>query len=449
MNTFHVLVVDDETDIRTLIKEILSDEGYKVTNAGDAHEARTARQKNKFDLILLDIWMPDIDGISLLREWSEQGDLNCPVVIMSGHGTVDTAVEATRLGAFDFVEKPLSIMKLLHTVERAIEVSKRPLNTALLPSTTMLTPVGRSNSMHALRDKAKQYAEYDSPVLLIGESGTDRGALAHYIHALSGRAKGPLVNVLAASLTENNAEVQLFGKEVNGEIQNGYFEQAQSGTLIINELTDLNELAQKLILSVLEQDEFVRNGGHEPIKLQARILATINSDYESRVKTGTLKRELVLNLNTLSLRVPPLREYAEDVPELLSYYVDKFVDSEHLSFKRFGVAAQNRLRHYPWPGNVRELSNFVYNLLLLSSSEEISLNEVEKEIEAITYSDEPLIKQDILSMPLREARDQFERNYLQQQLILCNGKVSKLAERAGMERTNLYRKLRYLGINFK
>jgi DNA-binding NtrC family response regulator len=158
---------------------------------------------------------------------------------------------------------------------------------------------------------------------------------------------------------------------------------------------------------------------------------------------------LVLSLNTLSLRVPSLREYTEDVPELLSYYVDKFVDSEHLSFKRFGVAAQNRLRNYPWPGNIRELSNLVYNLLLTTSDEEISLDEVEKELEVITYSDEPLIKQDILSMSLREARNQFERNYLQQQLILCNGKISKLAKRVGMERTNLYRKLHFLDINLK
>ncbi len=449
MSTFHVLVVDDEPDIRTLIKEILSDEGYKVTNAGNAQEARMARQKNKFDLILLDIWMPDIDGISLLREWSEQGNLNCPVVIMSGHGTVDTAVKATRLGAFDFVEKPLSIMKLLHTVERAIKSSKQSLNMTSLPSINMSAPVGRSSIMGVLRDKAQQYAEHDLPVLLIGEPGTGRGVLAHYIYNLSGRAKAPVVNLLAASLTERNAEVQLFGKEANGEIHNGYFEQAQSGTLIIEEFTDLNELAQKLILSVLTKNEFVRKGGHEPIKLQARILVTINSDYESRIKTGTLKRELLLKLNTLSLRVPPLRDHAEDVPELLSYYVDKFVDSKHLSFKRFGVAAQNRLRHYPWPGNIHELSNVVYNLLLTASAEEISLDEVEENMTSITSDNEPFTKQDIFSMSLREARDQFERHYLQQQLILCKGKVSKLSERVGMERTNLYRKLRSLDINFK
>ena len=449
MSTPHVLVVDDEADIRALIKDILTDEGYEVTNAGDASEARAARQNGKFDLILLDIWMPDTDGISLLREWSTEGDLDCPVVIMSGHGTVETAVEATRLGAFDFVEKPLSIAKLLRTVERAIEAAKRQSTTArkLLPS--LLTPVGRSKVMQSLRDKVQQYANHDSSVLLIGEPGTGRGAFARYIHALSDRAEGPLVNLLSASLTESNAEEQLFGAETNGEVHNGYFERAKNGTLIIDELTDLNELAQKLIMSALEQGEFVRRGGHEAIKVQARVLATAKAEYENKVEDGTLRRELVSDLNTLSLRVPPLREYAEDVPELLSYYVDKLVDGEGLSFRRVGVAAQNRLRNYPWPDNVRELKNLVRRLLITGSDEEISLDEVEKEIDATAHSDEPLVKQDLLSLPLREAREQFERAYLQQQLVLCDGKVGKLAKRVGMERTHLYRKLRSLGVDFR
>jgi DNA-binding NtrC family response regulator len=449
MSTSHVLVVDDEADICALIKDILSDEGYEVTSAGDATEARTARQEGKFDLILLDIWMPDTDGISLLREWSDQGDLDCPVVIMSGHGTVDTAVEATRLGAFDFVEKPLSIAKLLRTVERAIEASKRQSSTArrLLPS--LLTPVGRSKVMQSLRDKVQEYANHASPVLLIGEPGTGRGAFARYIHALSDRAEGPLVNLLAASLTETNSEEQLFGSEKNGKVHNGYFERAKSGTLIIDSLTDLNEQSQKLIMSVLEQGEFVRSGGHEPIKLQARVLATVNADYENKIEDGSLRRELVSDLNTLTLRVPPLREYAEDVPELLSYYVDKLVDGEGLSFRRMGVAAQNRLRNYPWPDNVRELKNLVRRLLITGSDEEISLDEVENEISATAHSDEPLVKQDLLSLPLREAREQFERAYLQQQLVLCDGKVGRLAKRVGMERTHLYRKLRTLGVDFR
>jgi len=449
MSTSHVLVVDDEADIRALIDEILSEEGYEVTVAGDASEARAARGGDKFDLVLLDIWMPGTDGISLLREWSEPGDLDCPVVMMSGHGTVDTAVEATRLGAFDFVEKPLSLAKLLRTVERAIDSSKKSSGGArsMLPS--LLVPIGRSPLMKTLREKVQQFAGHDSPVLFSGEPGTGRGAFARYVHGMGSHSDGPLVTLLAASITDSNAEEMLLGSESGGDIHSGYFERAQNGTIIIDELTDLCDQAQKLTMSVLEQGEFVRSGGHQPVKLQARVLATANANYEKAMDDGKLRRELVSNLNTLSLRVPPLRDYAEDVPELLSYYVDKLVDSEGLSFRRFSVAAQNRLRNYPWPDNVRELKNLVRRLLMTESGEEITLDEVEGEISAATVTDEPLVKQDLLALPLREAREQFERAYLQQQLALCDGKVGKLAQRVGMERTHLYRKLRSLGVDFR
>ena len=449
MSTSHVLVVDDEDDIRALIDEILSDEGYNVTVAADASEARAARDQEKFDLVLLDIWMPDTDGISLLREWSEPGDLDCPVVIMSGHGTVDTAVEATRLGAFDFVEKPLSLAKLLRTVERALEAAKKQSAPARSLFPSLLTPVGRSPLIKQLREKAQQVAGHDSPVLLSGEPGTGRAAFARYIHALSARSDAPLVSLLAASLTDSNAEEQLLGSERGGDVQSGYFERAKNGTLIIDELSELCDQAQKLVLSVLEQREFIRSRGRDPVKMQARVLATIKADYQVAIDSGKLRGELIANLDTLNLRVPPLRDYAEDVPELLSYYVDKLIDAENLSFRRFSVAAQNRLRNYPWPDNVRELKNLVRRLLLTGSDEEITLDEVENEISAAAISDEPLVKQDLLSLPLREAREQFERAYLQQQLVLCDGKVGKLAQRVGMEHTHLYRKLRSLGVDFR
>ena len=448
MSASHVLVVDDEADIRALIDEILSEEGYEVTVAADASEARAAQGQGEFDLVLLDIWMPDTDGISLLREWTEAGDLACPVVMMSGHGTVDTAVEATRLGAFDFVEKPLSLAKLLRTVERAIDTARKPtVARSMVPS--LLAPVGRSALMQGLREKVQQFANHDSPVLISGEGGAGRGAFARYIHSLSSRAAEPLVTLVASSLTDRNAEEQLLGDERGGDVHSGYFERAKNGTLIIDELTDLCDQAQKLILSVLERREFCRSGGHTPVRLQARVLATVRSNYESAIESGQLRRELLSNLNTLTLRVPPLREYAEDVPELLSYYVDKLVDAENLPFRRFSVAAQNRLRNYPWPDNVRELKNLVRRLLLADADEEITLDEVEKEISTVTIKDEPLVKQDLLSLPLREAREQFERAYLQQQLALCEGKVGKLAQRVGMERTHLYRKLRSLGVDFR
>jgi two-component system nitrogen regulation response regulator NtrX len=449
MSTSHVLVVDDEADIRALIQEILSDEGYGVTVAADAEQARAARADKKFDLILLDIWMPDTDGITLLREWSDGGDLNCPVVIMSGHGTVDTAVEATRLGAFDFVEKPLSLAKLLRTVEAALESADKKSSSAhkLLPS--LLAPVGRSKLMQSLREKVQQYAQHDAPVLLTGEPGTGRGAFARYLHALSKRTDGPLISVTGASLTESNVEEQLLGSEVGGEIHAGAFERAASGTLVIDEMADLSAPAQKILLAVVEDKTFRRAGGSDNLRLDARIVATTGVDYEARIESGDLRRDLVAHISVLSLRVPPLREYSEDVPELLAYYVDKLVDAEGLSFRRFSVAAQNRLRNYPWPDNVRELKNLVRRLLLLKGEGDISLEEVEGDIIAGAPIDEPLVKQDLLALPLREAREQFERAYLQQQLVLCDGKVGQLAKRVGMERTHLYRKLRSLGVDFK
>ena len=449
MSNPHVLIVDDEADIRALIQDILTDESYGVTVAADACEARNARAERKFDLILLDIWMPDTDGITLLREWSESGELNCPVVIMSGHGTVDAAVEATRLGAFDFVEKPLSLAKLLRTVEAALESAGKQSKAArsLLPS--LLAPVGRSALMQGLRERVQQYARHDGSVLMSGEPGTGRGAFARYMHGLSRRANEPLTTLAAASITDTNVEEQLLGSEHGGEVVAGAFERATGGTLVIDELADLNAAAQKVLFGVLESGSYIRIGGTSPIKVDVRIVATVGPEYEGRIVAGELRRDLVAHLSELSLRIPPLREYAEDVPELLTYYVDKLVDSEDLTFRRFSVAAQNRLRNYPWPDNVRELKNLVRRLLMSESSEDISLDEVEAEISATGPVDEPLVKQDLLALPLREAREQFERAYLQQQLVLCGGKVGQLAKRVGMERTHLYRKLRSLGVDFK
>jgi DNA-binding NtrC family response regulator len=349
----------------------------------------------------------------------------------------------------DFVEKPLSLAKLLRTVEQALDVSKKTGTGARSLSSALLTPVGRSKLVKNLREKVQQFAGHESPVLLIGEPGTGRSAFARYIHALSKRSESTLVTLLGASLTDSNAEEQLLGSESDGDVHSGYLERAQNGTLIIDELSDLPAQAQRLLLSSLEQGSFVRSGGHEPVKLQARILATVGADYEAAIQSGTLRRELISNLNILSVQVPPLRDYSEDVPELLNYYVDKLVDSEGLTFRRFGVAAQNRLRNYPWPDNVRELKNLVRRLLLTGSDEEITLDEIEREINARSVGSEPLVKQDLLSLPLREAREQFERAYLQQQLVLCDGKVGKLAKRVGMERTHLYRKLRSLGVDFR
>jgi two-component system nitrogen regulation response regulator NtrX len=295
----------------------------------------------------------------------------------------------------------------------------------------------------------QQYARHDGTVLLSGEPGTGRGAFARYMHALSRRTNEPLTNITAASLTDSNVEEQLFGHEAGGEVVAGALERAAGGTLVIDELSDLSGTAQKILLGVVEDGRFTRVGGSTPVKMNARIVATVSADYEGAIDSGNLRRDLVAGLSVLNLRVPPLREYSEDVPELLNYYVDKLVDAEGLTFRRFSVAAQNRLRNYPWPDNVRELKHLVRRLLLSGSGEDIALDEVEAEISAVAPTDEPLVKQDLLALPLREAREQFERSYLRQQLVLCDGKVGQLAKRVGMERTHLYRKLRSLGVDFK
>jgi two-component system, NtrC family, nitrogen regulation response regulator NtrX len=446
MSSARILVVDDEADIRSLLKEILSEEGYEVDVAANAGQARASRAKQTPDLVLLDIWMPDVDGITLLREWSASVNDGCPVVMMSGHGTVETAVEATRLGAFDFVEKPLSLAKLLRTVERALDAGKRKRQTGKLLAPALMAPVGKSRVMQQLRTELQQIAANPSAVLLVGEPGSGREAFARYLHESSDRARRPFVTVVASSLRDADAEPQLFGRDGGAA---GLLEQAGDGVLFINELEDLPQAAQRLLLGVLESGRFTRVGGTEPMTFPARLLSSAQPGIESRAGGDGVRRDLLAHLNTLIVRVPPLRDYAEDVPELLRYYVDRLVDTEGLSFRRFSVAAQNRLRNYPWPDNVRELKNLVHRVLIQGGAEEIRLEEIERELAVQAPAGEPLVKQDLLALPLREAREQFERAYLQQQLLLCNGKVGQLAKRVGMERTHLYRKLRSLGVDFR
>ena len=449
MSNAHILVVDDEADIRTLLKEILSEEGYEVDVAANAVQARASRARQTPDLVLLDIWMPDVDGITLLREWSASTTNGCPVVMMSGHGTVETAVEATRLGAFDFVEKPLSLAKLLRTVERALDAGKRRRQSGKLMVPPLMVPVGKSKLMQQLRAELQQIASNPSSVLLVGEPGTGREAFARYLHEQSPRASQPFVAIVASALRDADADAQLFGSERDGSQQTGLLEEAGAGTLFINQIEDLPPGVQRGLVGVLESGRFNRVGGNEAVPFSARVVSAAAPGIETRVSQDGFRRDLLAHLNTLVVRVPPLREYAEDVPELLRHYVDRAVDSEGLPFRRFSVAAQNRLRNYPWPDNVRELKTLVHRLLIQGGQEEIRLEEIERELAVQAPQGEPLVKQDLLALPLREAREQFERAYLQQQLLLCNGKVGQLAKRVGMERTHLYRKLRSLGVDFR
>lgn len=440
-----ILVVDDEADIRTLIQEILSEEGYSVTVAADAAEARQARLDVDPNLILLDIWMPDTDGITLLQEWSSESRSLCPVVMMSGHGTVDTAVEATRLGAVDFIEKPLSLAKLLRTVERGLtQAQRRPAAEHPSPLMSVVEPVGRSPLIRSLRERATQIAQQDANVLIAGEPGSGREAVARFLHSKSVGEEAPFVSVSAGALDSEGAAAQLLGASTSG-----LFAQAAGGTLFIGELSDLDLEAQKLLAGVLSQGAYTPIGASQRTALEARVIASVQVDYERLAEEGALRRDLISAVNVLGLKVPALRDYSGDVPDLLRYYVDTLVDEKQLEFRRFGIAAQNRLRNYPWPGNLASLRNLVQRCLLVGGDEEVSLQEIESELTVADVPAEPLVKQDLLALPLREAREQFERAYLTQQLLLCDGKVGQLSKRVGMERTHLYRKLRSLGVDFR
>ena len=448
MRSARILVVDDEADIRELVQEILTEEGYVVEVAGNAAEARAACAAQLPDLVLLDIWMPDTDGISLLREWQQSHGNALAVVMMSGHGTVETAVEATRLGALDYVEKPLSLAKLLRTVRGAIEQGGRRRQSLRASLPSLIAPAGRSRLMRDLREQVKQLAPHDAPVLIVGEPGTGREAFARYLHSLGPRSQGPFVMAVAGSLNGEGAETLLYGSESGGAVRKGLIEQAERGVLFVNELGDLGPTAQRLLFAAIDSGSFLRVGGTTPVRFDARLISSAQPGFETR-GIEPFRIDLLSHLNVLVLRVPPLRDYAEDVPELLKHYVDRLVEDERLGYRRFSVAAQNRLRNYPWPANIRELKNLVHRLLIQGGPPEIGLDEIEGEIAAQSAGDEPLVKQDLLSMPLREAREHFERAYLTQQLQLCGGKVGQLAKRVGMERTHLYRKLRSLGVDFR
>ena len=451
MSAAHILVVDDERDIRELLKEILEDEGYEVIAAENGEAARLARRARRPDLVLLDIWMPDVDGISLLKEWSDERGPFCPVIMMSGHGTVETAVEATRLGAYDFIEKPLSMAKLLVTIARALEAQRLARENSGLRkfAPPVLEPLGKSALMQQLREQIQRVAQHDAWVLISGEPGTGKGLCARYLHACGARRERPFVEVGAATLVQENSAMELFGAEDGGRIQYGLLEQANGGTLFLDEAGDLDLTIQARLFGALESGACLRVGGAEPVRLDVRIIAASHRDLAKEVQAGRFREDLYYRLAVVPLVVPPLREHAEDVPELLSYYVDMLVNQEGLAYRRFSVAAQNRLRHHAWPGNIRELKNLVQRLLILGGGEDIEVDEVEAALLAAGDQAASAVAPGDFDLPLREAREKFERAYLEYQLRAAGGSMGKVAKQAGMERTHLYRKLRALGLNPK
>ena len=446
-----ILVVDDEPSILALVKDILEDEGYEVDTAEDAESARASRRNRRPDLILLDIWMPDSDGISLLREWSESSTGNAPVIMMSGHGTVETAVEATRLGAYDFLEKPLSTAKLLLAVRRALEAAElRRENIGLKREALQASePIGRSTVMNGLRDRVKRIAEHDAPVLITGESGCGKELIARYLHAHSPRATGPFVRVRVAGLVGIAGQTELFGAEDGPIIHYGAVENANGGTLFLEDIVDMDPKLQARLVTMLQDRTFLRVNGTTTIPLNVRFVTASRSDVGRAVAASQLRDDLYYMLNVVPLVVPPLRDHREDVPEIVSYYIDVLVTRENLPNRRLTVGAQNRLRNHRWPGNVRELINVLQRLLILGSGSVIELEAVEAalgDIPEIEPHDDEVPE---FELPLKEAREQFERAYLEYRLRRAGGSVSKVAAAAGIERTHLYRKLRGLGIDPK
>ncbi len=447
MTNARILVVDDEPEIRRLVKEVLEDEEYEVITAKDAASAREAYARRRPDLVLLDIWMPDTDGISLLKEWSRAGRL-APVVVMSGHGTVDTAVEATRLGARDFIEKPLSIGKLLSTVERALQtapVQPEP-PTASSPAEATPVPIGKSAVMRSLRQALERAAASDGWVLITGEAGSGKAVAARYLHQKSARAGRPFLELCFAATPASEVAARLRGRRQPPPGAAGVLEQVNGGTLLLDEIADIDSQAQAQLLPVLEERRFVPASGLQPVALDLRIIATSNQDLEQAVREGRVRRDLYDRLNVIAIHVPALREHREDVPDLLNFYRDRFVENEHSPYRKFGVAALNRLRNHDWPGNIRELRNLVQRLLVLDGEGEVSQAEVDRALRSAARG-APAAAQ--FNQPLRAARDQFEKAYLEYHLRRTQGNVSELALVADMERTHVYRKLKSLGIDPK
>jgi DNA-binding NtrC family response regulator len=451
-STPHILVVDDEPDIRSLLKEILEDEGYSVEVAEDAASARSARRGHRPDLILLDIWMPDVDGITLLKEWTEEEPLIQPVIIMSGHGNVETAVEATRLGAYDYIEKPLSLAKLLLTIEHALEsYNLQRENVGLRQLIQPVTePIGRSRSFQQLRQQAQQIAQHETPVLLSGEPGSGKHLFARYLHSHSPRRDAPFLRADITSM--NSAEesaLLLFGGETAEQVQFGLIDKASGGTLFIDDIGELDSDSQARLLRLLREGWFQRQGGSTEVTANVRVIAASRHPLEQRITQQRFREELYYQLNVVSLYIPALREHSDDVLDLIAFYSDYFVETEKLPYRSFTTAAQNRLRQYPWPGNVRELKNLVQRLLIIGRSRQIDVDEVEEALgeQHRAPSADPAAA--AYEMPLRQAREQFERSYFEILLRRYEGSVNKVAQHAEVERTNLYRKLRSLDIDPK
>lgn len=448
MASTRILVVDDAPDIRSLIGEILSDEGYQVIEAADAVEARQKRNQYHPDLILLDVWMPGDDGISLLREWAEAGTLNVPVVMISGHGSVEAAVEATRIGAIDFIEKPVSMAKLLMTVQRALASSEasRSAGDHRIAHAEVMEPLGRSAAVQSLRASLDKVLEHETPVLISGEPGVGKYQIARWIHAHSKRHAGPFVSVTADTLVgEGPTEGRLLDVK---NPSHGILAEAKGGCLLIEDVARLDPVLQSQLARWLETAQSLNS---QPAA-DVRLLVSSAESLRAKVRAGRFDEALYYQLGVLQVEVPPLRDRRDDLPDLVRFYAEYYPARDGLTYRPFSVAAQNRLRQYDWPGNLRELRNLIQRLLIMGGEGEVSVTEVERALATASVTEHHPLSGDVpdwFRLPLREAREAFERDYLTARLKAVDGSVGKLADAIEMERTHLYRKLRQLGIDPK
>jgi two-component system nitrogen regulation response regulator NtrX len=441
-----VLIIDDEPSIRTTLSGILEDEGHKTVLCESGEEAITHFARDEFDLAILDLWLPGIDGLSVLERLKSAGAP--PVIVISGHGNVDMAVRAIRLGAYDFLEKPLSLERVLLTVNHALADRKLREQVRDLRSQFALEEllIGDSEPMKKLDQQIRSAAPTASRVLISGENGSGKEIVARTLHRLSTRADQPFVDVNCAAIPEELIESELFGHRkgaFTGAIdeRKGKFELADSGTLFLDEIGDMSLKTQAKVLRVLQEQTFQRVGGQQTIKVDVRVIAATNKNLESEIQAGNFRSDLFYRLNVIPLDVPPLRARGNDIDLLADHFLRRFAAETGSPRKRLSAGAASKLRAYPWPGNVRELRNVVERLAILLPAETIDADDVQ-----LGTATMPTVADVSERLTLREARDEFEKQYILARLREFAGNVSRTADALGVERSHLHRKLRAFGI---
>lgn len=446
-----ILIVDDERDIRELIADILEDEGYGTRLAGNSDDAMSAIADSQPALLILDIWLKDsnMDGIDILkavkRDYPE-----VPVVIISGHGNIEIAVAAIKQGAYDFIEKPFNIDQLMVVIRRGMETSRlRRENTELKRrDTAPAEMLGESSAFRTLISQLDKVTKSNGRVMLTGPAGCGKELAARYIHANSGRSDAPFVVVGCASIESDRMEEVLFGREGEDRgIEPGLLEEANGGVIYFDEVADMPPGTQSKILRVLVDQTFMRVGGSEKIEVDLRVISSTNRDLEAEIAADRFRRELYHRLNVVPIAVPSLEERREDIPQLADYFIDMFNRTQGLPLRRLSTEAGALLQTMSWPGNVRQLRNVIERVLILGDdAEEIEVRELPGESDAAPEEGRVVLSGAVATLPLREAREAFEREYLLTQINRFGGNISRTAEFVGMERSALHRKLKSLGV---